>query len=361
MTRKAKNSRKSLQFSSRHDYSESTSPSQSPYDSNDDDDEIEDDDEEQPIISESVTNSLNADQLSSSSYSNSQPNNSYINVAPLPVFHGNSNECPIAHLSRFVKVCRANNASSTDMMMRIFPVTLENEAALWYDLNIQPYPSLSWDEIMLSFLEAYQRIKLVDQLRSDLMMLNQGSDESVRSYFMRLQWILKRWPDHGLSDNMLKWIFIDGLMGNFKDWIIPHKPNSLNEALRLAFSFEQVKSIRGTKQKVVKCGFCEGSHEENCCVVREKMRELFRNSKKKMMIPKEASERSEAGNEMAENKDGKEGEEEEEVDVGDDKEEKRMLSSSKTGKSPCQCSKHHCWMKKFERSNSVTTRNSAAE
>ncbi|XP_048235461.1 uncharacterized protein LOC125371135 [Ricinus communis] len=256
MTRKAKNSRKSLQFSSRHDYSESTSPSQSPYDSNDDDDEIEDDDEEQPIISESVTNSLNADQLSSSSYSNSQTNNSYINVAPLPVFHGNSNECPIAHLSRFVKVCRANNASSTDMMMRIFPVTLENEAAL---------------------------------------------------------------------------------------------------------CFEQVKSIRGTKQKVVKCGFCEGSHEENCCVVREKMRELFRNSKKKMMIPKEASERSEAGNEMAENKDGKEGEEEEEVDVGDDKEEKRMLSSSKTGKSPCQCSKHHCWMKKFERSNSVTTRNSAAE
>lgn len=57
---------------------------------------------------------------------------SYIHVAPMPVFHGRSRECPVKHLSRFRKVCRANNVISVEMMMRIFQVTLEDEAALWY-------------------------------------------------------------------------------------------------------------------------------------------------------------------------------------------------------------------------------------
>ncbi|KAF2285592.1 hypothetical protein GH714_005688 [Hevea brasiliensis] len=324
MTRKSKNSLHSLPLSSYHNYISDAHSSQSPCESNDEDD----DELQQPIddhrfsVDSTSLSSLNSASISQPNF---QPSNSYVNVAPLPVFHGQPNECPFAHLSRFVKVCRANNASSTDTMMRIFPVTLENEAALWYDLNIEPYPSLSWDEIKISFLEAYHRIEFVDQLRSELLMLNQESDESVRSYFLRLQWILKRWPEHGLSDNMLKEIFVHGLTEDFRDWIIPQKPSSLNEALRMAFSFEQVKSIK-----------------------------LFRKRKEKQMMvsSEKGGESDQAGKEIAD----------EDVDVKeDDDDEEGMFSWKKTEKSQrqCQCSKHQCW-KKLERNNSAVTRTSTA-
>ncbi|OAY55424.1 hypothetical protein MANES_03G153000v8 [Manihot esculenta] len=345
MTHKSKNSLQSLPLSSNHDYKSYAHFSQSPCESNDEDEELQPPSGDRQF---SVASSSSIPSLKSTSISqpNFQPSNSYVNVAPLPVFHGLPNECPFAHLSRFVKVCRANNASSTDTMVRIFPVTLENEAALWYDLNIEPYPSLSWDEIKLSFLEAYYRIETVDQLRSELLMLNQESEESVRSYFLRMQWILKRWPEHGLSDNMLKGIFIDGLMVDFRDWIIPQKPSSLNEALSLAFSFERVKIITsGTRQKFAKC-----------CESRERMRESFRKRKEKQMMVS-----SEGGNEsdVAAKEIGREDdyEEEEEDDNGKLQE---MFSGKKTEKCQCQCSKHQCWKKKLQRNNSAVTRKSSA-
>jgi len=206
---------------------------------------------------------------------------SYIQIAPLPIFRGTPNESPITHLSRFNKVCRANNASSIEMQKKIFPVTLEEESALWYDLNIEPYYiSLSWDEIKLSLLQAYYEIEPVEELRSELMGIHQGEKERVRSYFLRLQWILKRWPEHELEDDVIKGVFVSGLREEFHDWVLMQKPTSLNDALRLAFDFEHVRRVSGKKEIVSTCGFCEGPHEESSCGVREEMRELWRQSGK---------------------------------------------------------------------------------
>ncbi|CAK8577112.1 unnamed protein product [Lathyrus sativus] len=207
---------------------------------------------------------------------------SYIKVAPLPIFSGTPKESPITHLSRFNKVCRANNASSDEMQKKIFPVTLEEESALWYDLNIEPYYlSLSWEEIKLSFLQAYYEIEPVEELKSELMGIHQGEKERVRSYFLRLQWILKRWPEHGLEDDVIKGVFVNGLREEFHDWVLMQKPKSLNDALRFAFDFEHVRRIKGKKEMVFTCGFCEGPHEESSCGVRERMRELWKQSRKK--------------------------------------------------------------------------------
>ncbi|CAI8617381.1 unnamed protein product [Vicia faba] len=204
---------------------------------------------------------------------------SYIKVAPLPIFRGTPNESPITHLSRFNKICRANNAFSIEMQKNIFPVTLEEESALWYDLNIEPYyNSLSWEEIKLSFLQAYYEIEPVEELKSELMGIYQGEQERVRSYFLRLQWILKRWPEHGLEDDVIKGVFVKGLREEFHDWVLMQNPKSLNDALRFAFDFEHVRRIRGKKEMVLTCGFCEGPHEESSCGVRERMRELWRQS-----------------------------------------------------------------------------------
>ncbi|KAJ1415778.1 Retrotransposon gag domain [Sesbania bispinosa] len=269
---------------------------------------------------------------------------SYVKIAPLPIFRGTPNESPITHLSRFNKVCRANNASSIDMLMKIFPVTLEEEAALWYDLNIEPYySSLSWEEIKLSFLQAYYKIEPIEELRSELMGIHQGEEESVRSYFLRLQWILKRWPDNGLDDNVLKGVFIDGLRAEFHDWVLMQKPNSLNDALKLAFGFEQLRSIRRKKEMVPTCGFCEGPHEENNCKVRERMRELRRQSEQKEGSDHKAAKDFVRSFSMG----GSSGQGKIETDEG-------VVGSLK--KNQCQCTKHQCWKKSFSRNSSLESR-----
>ncbi|WCJ24198.1 hypothetical protein M5689_006176 [Euphorbia peplus] len=309
MTRKSKTSRRS-------------NDSRSPYESNEDD---------YNSVSNSITNApVIDDQLSSNitktpSYPPPIP---YINVAPLPIFHGNPEECPLSHLSRFIKVCRANNASSTNSMLRIFPVTLESEASIWYDLNIEPYPTLSWDEIMASFSEAYNKIEAMEELRTELMMLSQKNGEAVRSYFLRIQLILKKLGDHGFTDNVLKGIFAGGLMEDFREWVVSRRADSLNEALSLAFSYEKMKRSK----KGLKCGFCGGLHDEKGCKVKERMRELFRKKK-------ENSNKGTAENENKKN-DGEEHEEE---------------------NRRCQCSKHQCWNKKLERNTSILSKHSTTD
>ncbi|KAK4286087.1 hypothetical protein QN277_002695 [Acacia crassicarpa] len=256
----------------------------------------------------------------------------YKKIAPLPIFCGTPTECPIAHLSRFNKVCRANGGSSIDMFMRIFPVTLEEEAALWYDLNIEPYPNLTWEEIKSSFLEAYRRIEVMEELKSEVMRINQGESESVRTYFLRLQWILQRWPEHGLSEALLKGVFIDGLRTEFQEWILLQKPNSLNDALRLAFSYEEMRSIRSRKELVECCGFCEGMHEERECQVREAMRGLWRESQERE----------------------KEKDFVRSISMGprSDDHEKVEEASTKKKKNQCQCIKHQCSSKRLLRNMS---------
>nr|DAD21197.1 TPA_asm: hypothetical protein HUJ06_022660 [Nelumbo nucifera] len=293
----------------------------------------------------------------------------YVNIAPLPIFRGTPEECPVTHLSRFAKVCRANNAWSIDMMMKIFPVTLDNEAALWYDLNIEPNPSLSWEEIKVAFTQAYRRTEFVDQFRSELMKLRQGDGESVQAYYLRMLWILRRWPDHGIPDGLLRGIFIDGLREDFQDWIVPQKPNSLSDAFRLALTWEQAQSIRAARNKknvtLSKCGFCEGPHEEQTCDIRERMRELWIQSKEKRMrgglsspaesLPSNpATVKEFVRSVSAVTSDGVG-----QIGEGEDKEEGGLLGGKK--KAQCQCWKHQCW-KKLERNNSsIVARNSTAE
>jgi hypothetical protein len=207
----------------------------------------------------------------------------------------------------------------------------------------------------------YQKIELVDRLQSELMVINQGDEESVRSYFLRLQWILKQWPDHGLADGLLKGVFIDGLREDFRDWIVPHKPDSLNEALRLAFEFEQVKSIRPVRKRVLKCGFCDGVHEESGCEVRERMRELWRKSKEEeeedvvSLAKSNWSDQDEVGKALLRSVSIGVGKSE-----GDDRKEEEGFMDGKK-KSQCQCWKHQCWKKQLERNNSFLTGNSKPE
>ncbi|KAH7844605.1 hypothetical protein Vadar_029839 [Vaccinium darrowii] len=327
-------------------------------DPSDEEDEDEDEDELTSVTSP------NNNQFPHSLASNS-PNSpksipqidSYVNIAPFPIFKGTPSECPSAHLSRFSKVCRANNVSSVETMMNIFPVTLENEAALWYDLNVEPCPSLTWEEIKSLFTDAYRKPDYDKQLRFELMNLNQEQGESVRSYYLRLQWILKQWPGNGIPEPLLKGVFVDGLRRDFKDWVVPQKPDSLGDALRLAFTWEQVRIIRREdREENAKCGFCEGGHEEFECEIKGRMKEwLIRSKEEKrfggLLEKIEVGSRSggEETEELASAREPRREREEEEEEV--------VVYGQK--KSGCKCSKHRCGKKRLERNKSVVTVNSS--
>ncbi|KAL5708143.1 hypothetical protein ACHQM5_018970 [Ranunculus cassubicifolius] len=324
--------------------------------------------EESESVSESQVPSVNSlsNSLNVLQHSVSNPT-TYINIAPLPIFHGNPEECPITHMSRFSKVCRANNVISSEMMMKIFPVTLEDEAALWYDLEIEQYPSLSWEEIKSSFLNVYRSTYLSDKYRSELVMLKQGENECVRAFYLRMQGILRRWSDNGIPEEVLKGIFIDGLRDELQHWIDPQKPKSLHEALSLALAWEQAKGFRVGRrsEKIeeerflqVKCGFCDGKHEERVCDIREKMRELWFRIKEKKRRDIETKKGVGLKNDNVRTMSvgtssaiGQQGD-----IVG--KEGEELLSFRR--KSQCQCWKHQCG-KKLERSNSVLSRTSKHE
>ncbi|KAG1330290.1 hypothetical protein COCNU_02G002580 [Cocos nucifera] len=282
----------------------------------------------------------------------------YVNVAPLPIFRGEPGECPAAHLARFDRVCRANNATTVDTVVRIFPVTLDGDAALWYDLAVEPHPSMPWEEIRSAFLRAYRRPDFADRARSELMTIRQWDGEGVNAYHLRLQRILKRWPDHGIPDGLLKGIFIDGLKEEHQDWIVPQRPATLAEAVELALNWEQAESARETRRRNEvgnrgggagegRCGFCDGAHEENVCDVRRRLKELWLRNKEGgwggvggggggkvvgMLSPSGSLARR-----------GGEGEE---GGTG------RVVSLRRSqSQSQCQCWKHQCW-KKYEKSNS---------
>ncbi|GAB2242478.1 hypothetical protein Droror1_Dr00019253 [Drosera rotundifolia] len=260
------------------------------------------------------------------------PRSSYVAIAPLPlpVFSGSKGECPIQHLSRFAKVCRANNGESEVMMERLFPVTLRGEAEVWYDLNVEPYrETMGWGEVREAFVEAYGDGNNADErFRVELMTIHQGLDEGVRSYSLRLQWLLKRWPNHDISEALLRDIFIDGLRPDFKEWIIPQKPCSLKDALRLAFTWETVMDVEDFRNRLqmkdAKCGFCDGPHDEDKCEIRGRMRELWMQNTNTLT----GNDSKDHGNGMA-----------------------ASASGLKKQKSLCRCSKHQCW-KKLDTSNS---------
>ncbi|MQM16408.1 hypothetical protein Taro_049366 [Colocasia esculenta] len=218
----------------------------------------------------------------------------YMNVAPLPIFWGVPGECPVAHLRWFTRVCRANNVPSAMAMAQIFPVTLDGGAALWYELEVEPHPGMSWEQVQSSFQSTYCGPALVEQSRSELMAMRKAAGELVNAYYLRMQWVLRKWPGHGIPDAILRGIFIDGLDEKYQDWVIPQRPQSLEEAFRLALSREQAQCARAARcqnavadlaapvdEGAVKCGFYDGQHDEGACEVRRRMRELWLRSRER--------------------------------------------------------------------------------
>ncbi|RLN25634.1 hypothetical protein C2845_PM07G38380 [Panicum miliaceum] len=118
---------------------------------------------------------------------------SYFAVAPLPVFRGDPGECPDAHLARFDRVCRANifPAATPAAAARIFAASLDDDAALWYDLTTSGGDeSPPWHAVRAAFLDFFRPPDAADRARAELASLRQGPGETVNRYHLRMQGVL---------------------------------------------------------------------------------------------------------------------------------------------------------------------------
>ncbi|KAK7312867.1 hypothetical protein VNO77_37070 [Canavalia gladiata] len=116
-------------------------------------------------------------------------------------------------------------------------------------------------------------------------------------------------------------------------------PNSSSQP-NINASSSYLRSVRGKKGigMVPTCGFCEGSHEEYGCKVKEGMREVWRQSKRKEWNDEVAKDFLRL------------------VSLGETDEGEKGVQSVK--KSQCQCSKHQCSKNKLLRNTSIQSRNS---
>jgi hypothetical protein len=174
------------------------------------------------------------------------------------------------------------------------------------------------------------------------MSLRQRPGEAVNRYHLRMQGILRQFPDAGadVPDAFLKSAFVHGLRTEFQDWLAPQHPEALHEAVALALSWERAESLREARRVakaaagngigISKCGFCSAEgHEEPDCEVRKRMMELWLRS----------SSSAGRGTAVA----GKVGEDAEEG--GGSARLGRLESAVSTRSAQCQCRKHQCWKK----------------
>ncbi|CAL4958901.1 unnamed protein product [Urochloa decumbens] len=279
---------------------------------------------------------------------------SYVAAAPLPVFRGDAGECPDAHLARFDRVRRANGAATPSAAARIFPASLDGDAALWYDLaasgagagedaeeDVLPPPP--WRAVRAAFLDFFRAPGAAERARGELAALRQGAGEAVNRYHLRMQGILRRCADLGAyipgGDASLRDAFVGGLRAEYRDWVAPQRPAALDEAVALALSWERAESVHEARRAakaaaaaadcaaVGRCSFCGGEgHEEERCEVRTKMRELWRRS----------SSGRDGGGVL-----GMDGEQDE-GGGGGSMMLARLGSAVSTRSTQCQCRKHQC-------------------
>nr|TKW14108.1 hypothetical protein SEVIR_5G145650v2 [Setaria viridis] len=269
----------------------------------------------------------------------------YVQVAPLPVFRGHPSECPDAHVARFDRVRRANGGVTPAAAARIFPASLDGDAALWYDLTTSgagdDSPPPPWHAVRAAFLDFFRPPGAADRARAELVALRQGPGEAINRYHLRMQGILRRCSDLGadIPDALLKAAFVGGLRTEFQDWVAPQRPAALDEAVALALSWERAESVREARRAatsaraaVERCSFCgmEG-HEEAQCEVRMRMRELWRRcsggggGRGGAIVTAEDGERDEEG--------------------GGSMALARLGSAVSTRSTQCQCRKHQCGKK----------------
>jgi hypothetical protein len=161
-----------------------------------------------------------------------------LNIAAYPIFYGLPGTDPDMHVSRFLAVCAANRVLNQDYL-RTFPATLDGAAFSWY----QRQPKIAtWDALRDAFTAQYRPLGFRESLIERLKNIRMGVQESVDSFYGRMQDVLNRWGNHQVLDEMLKSIFVGGLWPvELKMFVKERRPAELTIAYQMAKTWEEAR------------------------------------------------------------------------------------------------------------------------
>ena len=116
-------------------------------------------------------------------------------------FTGHPTEDPNEHLGRFLRMAntvKLNGVRPEVIKLHLFPFCLRDTAATWYESL--PYGSVdSWEELVEAYLCRFFPPSLTSERRREIIVFQQGEDESLYVAWERFKWLLKRCPMHGID------------------------------------------------------------------------------------------------------------------------------------------------------------------
>ena len=114
-------------------------------------------------------------------------------------FIGHPSEDPNEHLGRFMRMentMKLNGLRPDGIKLQLFP--LRDVAATWFDLL--PIGSVNtWEELVEAFMSRFFPPVLTVERRGEIIVFNQGKDESLYTAWESFKRLLKRCPMHGID------------------------------------------------------------------------------------------------------------------------------------------------------------------
>ena len=116
-------------------------------------------------------------------------------------FTGHPTEDPNEHLGRFLRMentVKLNGVRSEVIKLHLFPFSLRDIAATWYESL--PYGLVdTWEELVEAYLGRFFPPSLTSERRREIIVFQQGEDESLYIAWERFKRLLKRCPMHGID------------------------------------------------------------------------------------------------------------------------------------------------------------------
>ena len=116
-------------------------------------------------------------------------------------FTGHPTEDPNEHLGRFLRMentVKLNGVRPAVIKMHLFPFSLRDITATWYESL--PYGSVdTWEELVEAYLGRFFPPSLTSERRREIVVFQQGEDESLYIAWERFKRFLKRFPMNGID------------------------------------------------------------------------------------------------------------------------------------------------------------------
>nr|GEX71098.1 reverse transcriptase domain-containing protein [Tanacetum cinerariifolium] len=116
-------------------------------------------------------------------------------------FYRHDKEDPHAHIRYFNKITstlKFPNVPNTSIKLMLFPFSLEGAARIWLEKE-PPRSILTWDDLVLKFINKFFPPSKTTSLRNEITNFQQWFDESFSEAWDRFKDLLRACPHHGFS------------------------------------------------------------------------------------------------------------------------------------------------------------------